>query len=172
MLARKIPLGYRLDFRLEEAVADQGGTGGPASFDSHEWPRISRIDIREMTGMAAGIARAKGAGVSRWVREWITTVQYDTLLTVVISGEASRGLGKSLRRLRRRAIAASYIKEPRTSERYSNTSSIQFQRNQKSRPCVPLAILHGRLNAIYSCRTSFLTVGNYDVTCAAGLASC
>jgi hypothetical protein len=49
--------------------------------------RISRIDIREMTGMAAGIARAKGAGVSRWVREWITTVQYDTLLTVVISGE-------------------------------------------------------------------------------------
>ena len=40
-------MGYQIDFRLEEAVADREGTGGPASFDSHEWPRMQQVKTRE-----------------------------------------------------------------------------------------------------------------------------
>jgi hypothetical protein len=56
MLARKIPLGYRIYFRLEEAVADQEGTGDPASFDSHELPRMQqeKQGEQEFQGLATG----------------------------------------------------------------------------------------------------------------------
>lgn len=45
MRAKRTPLGYQKDFRLEEVVVDQEGMGVPVSFDSHELPRMQQEKI-------------------------------------------------------------------------------------------------------------------------------